>query len=97
MSDAVSVAEQAAVSINYSTVKGLAVFQEHYDRLTEEIQQALVQLDSSLPLEDGSARAEKRAEWRSWLELQIKNKSKARDGLVWDLRAQGVIVTDLPA
>ena len=36
MSDTTSAANQAAVTIDYATVKDLAVFQEHYDRLTEE-------------------------------------------------------------
>ncbi|MDX9840173.1 MAG: hypothetical protein RBS95_01840 [Desulfobulbus sp.] len=97
MSDTSSTANQAAVTIDYATVKDLAVFQEHYDRLTEEIQQARVQLDSSPPLTDGSERAKKRDEWRSWLELQIRSKSRARADLVRGLEARQIFVLDLPA
>ena len=86
----------AAVSIDYATVRELAVFQEHFDRLTSEIQQARVQLDSSPPLEDGSERAKKRAEWRAWLELQIRSKSRARAQLVEALAARQIRITGLP-
>ena len=95
MSDSAST-KQAAVTIDYATVKDLAVFQEHYDRLTSEIQQARVQLDSSPPLEDGSERAKKRAEWRAWLELQIRSKSRARAQLVEALAARQIHITGLP-
>ena len=97
MNDTASTANPAAVTIDYATVKDLAVFQEHYDRLTEEIQQARVQLDSSPPLTDGSERAKKRDEWRSWLELQIRSKSRARADLVRGLEARQIFVLDLPA
>lgn len=96
MNDTASTANQAAVTIDYATVKDLAVFQEHYDRLTEEIQQARVQLDSSPPLTDGSERAKKRDEWRSWLELQIRSKSRARADLVRGLEARQICITGLP-
>ena len=85
------------VEIQNRHVKDLAAFQEHYDRLTEEIQQARVQHDSSPPLTDGSERAKKRDEWRSWLELQIRSKSRARADLVRDLEARQIFVLDLPA
>ena len=97
MNDTASTANPAAVTIDYATVKDLAVFQEHYDRLTSEIQQARVQLDSSPPLTDGSERAKKRDEWRSWLELQIRSKSRARQDLVSGLEARQIFVLDLPA
>ena len=97
MSDSASTTKQAAVTVDYATVKDLAVFQEHYDRLSEDIQQARVQLDSSPPLTDGSERAKKREEWRSWLELQIRSKSRARADLVRDLEARQIFVSDLPA
>ena len=97
MSDSASTTKQAAVTIDYATVKDLAVFQEHYDRLTSEIQQARVQLDSSPPLADGSERAKKRDEWRSWLELQIRSKSRSRADLVRGLEARQIFVLDLPA
>lgn len=97
MSDSASTTKQAAVTIDYATVKDLAVFQEHYDRLTSEIQQARVQLDSSPSLADGSERAKKRDEWRSWLELQIRSKSRARQDLVSGLEARQIFVLDLPA
>ena len=96
MSDSASTTKQAAVTIDYATVKDLAVFQEHYDRLTSEIQQARVQLDSSPPLADGSERAKKRDEWRSWLELQIRSKSRARQELVRGLEARQIYITGLP-
>ena len=96
MSDTPSTANRAAVTIDFATVRDLAVFQEHYDRLTEEIQQARVQLASSPPLTDGSERAKKRDEWRSWLELQIRSKSRARQDLVQALAARQIVVTDLP-
>ena len=96
MNDTASTANPAVVTIDYATVKDLAVFQEHYDRLSEEIQQARVQLDSSPPLTDGSERAKKREEWRSWLELQIRSKSRARQELVRGLEARQIYITGLP-
>ena len=60
MAEAASGPERAEIRINYGTVKELAVFQEHYDRLTREIQQARVQLSSSPPLTGDSARARQR-------------------------------------
>ena len=96
MNDTASTANPAAVTIDYATVKDLTVFQEHYDRLSEEIQQARVQLDSSPPLTDGSERAKKREEWRSWLELQIRSKSRARQELVRGLEARQIYITGLP-
>ena len=96
MSDSAST-KQAAVTIDYSTDKKKEIFQEDYNRLTEEIQQARVQLDSSPPLTDGSERAKKRDEWRSWLELQIRSKSRSRADLVRGLEARQIFVLDLPA
>ena len=55
-----------------------------------------MQLDSSPPLTDGSERAKKREEWRSWLELQIRSKSRARQELVRGLEARQIYITGLP-
>ncbi|ADW17760.1 hypothetical protein Despr_1608 [Desulfobulbus propionicus DSM 2032] len=86
-----------SITIDYQTIRDLAFFQEQYDRLTEEIQQVRVQLESSPPLEPGSPRAQQREEWRSWLQLQIKSKQNTRDNLVKGIRLKGVVVENLPA
>lgn len=85
------------LTISSATIRDLAFFQEQYDRLTHEIQQVRVQLDSSPPLEPDSPRAAQREEWRSWLQLQIRSKLKDRDALVRTIRDKGIVVTDLPA
>ena len=87
---------KAAIRIGYGTVRELSVFQEHYDRLTREIQQAKVQLSSSPPLEGDSARARQRTEWREWLELQVRTRDQARTALVQTLAAKGIVVEGLP-
>jgi len=56
-----------ATTITYQSIRDLALFQEQYDRLTLEIQQVRVQLDSSPALADDDPNQEKREEWRSWL------------------------------
>jgi hypothetical protein len=85
------------LTISYQTISDLAFFQEQYERLTHEIQQVRVQLDSSPSLEPGSPRAAQREEWRSWLQLQIKSKCKERDTLVQGIRDKGIEVNDLPS
>lgn len=87
---------QQPVTLDYETLRDLAVFLEHHEKLTEEIQQASVQLANSPPLEPGSPRAQQRTEWRAWLELQINSKKKARAGLVSALLAMGVTIEHLP-
>ena len=87
---------QQPITLTYETLKDLSVFLEHYVKLTDEIQQASVQLASSPPLEPGSARAQQRAEWRAWLQLQITSKKKVRAGLVAALQAKGVNIENLP-
>ena len=87
---------QQPITLTYETLKDLSVFLEHYVKLTDEIQQASVQLASSPPLEAGSARAQQRAEWRAWLQLQITSKKKVRAGLVVALQAKGVNIENLP-
>lgn len=88
--------KQVAIRIGYGTVRELSVFQEHYDRLTREIQQARVQLSSSPPLEGESARARQRTEWRDWLELQVRTRDQTRTALVQTLAAKGIVVEGLP-
>ncbi len=85
-----------AVTIGYETIRDLTFFQEQYDRLTDEIQQVRVQLESSPPLEPGSLKAEAREEWRSWLQLQIKSKQHSRDDLVKAIQNKGILVENLP-
>lgn len=85
-----------AITISYQTIRDLAFFQEQYDRLTHEIQQARVQLESSPPLAPDAPRASQREEWRSWLQLQITSKCKDREALMQTIRDKGMVVTDLP-
>ena len=87
---------QQPVTLAYATLRDLADFLEHYEKLTEEIQQASVQLANSPPLEPGSSRAQQRTEWRAWLELQINAKKKARAELVTALQTKGVTIENLP-
>ena len=89
-------APTTAITIGYETIRDLAFFQEQYDRLTHEIQQVRVQLESSPPLEPGSPKAEAREEWRSWLQLQIKSKRHSRDDLVMAIQNKGILVENLP-
>lgn len=84
------------IKIGYETIKDLSLFQEQYDRLTAEIQQAQVQLENSLPLESSSPSAQKRTEWRSWLQLQIATKQHLREDLTRTLRQKGFLVENLP-
>lgn len=86
----------STIAISYATIRALAQFQEQYDRLSHEIQQVRVQLDSSPSLAADAPRAAQREEWRSWLELQIKSKGKERDALVQAIRTTGIEVLDLP-
>jgi len=83
-------------AITYQAIRDLAYFQEQYDRLTEEIQQARVQLNSSPPLPATDPQHSKRTEWRSWLELQIKSKCKERDTFVRDICDKGFVISNLP-
>ncbi len=96
MAEAAGGAQGAGIRIGYATVKELAVFQEHYERLTREIQQARVQLSSSPPLAGDSARARQRTEWREWLELQVRTREQTRAALVQNLAQKGVIIEGLP-
>lgn len=84
------------IVIDYETIRDLAFFQEQYDRLTHEMQQVQVQLASSPPQEPGSPGAQKREEWRSWLQLQIKSKQRGREELLRDLQSKGIVVEQLP-
>lgn len=84
------------LKIGYETIRDLALFQEQYDRLTEEIQQAKIQLENSLPLESSSPSAQKRTEWRSWLQLQITSKQHLREELTKALQEKGFLIDNLP-
>jgi len=88
--------ENSTITIDYETIRALALFQEQYDRLTHEIQQVRVQLESSPPLEPGSPGAEQRQEWRSWLQLQIKSKQHAREDLAKAMSNRNIIIEHLP-
>ena len=88
--------DRPVVIIDYATVQDLVLFEQHYRKLTDEIQQACVQLDSSPPLTDNSPRAQQRAEWRAWLELQITSKKRERDDLIASMTVRGVVVENLP-
>ena len=96
MTTAAPTAAPAHVIISYETIRDLALFQEQYDRLTNEIQQVQVQLESSPPLASGAPDYAKREEWRSWLQLQIKSKQKDRERLVTALRERNITVDNLP-
>jgi hypothetical protein len=85
-----------SVNISYKVIKELAHFQQQYDKLTEEIQQVKVQLKNSSPLEPGAPKAQQREEWRSWLELQIKTKQRARQELLTALQKKGFLIDELP-
>lgn len=84
------------LTVSYETIRDLALFQEQYDRLTDEIQQVRVQLESSPPLASGAPDYEKREEWRSWLQLQIKSKQKARESMVAAMRERNITIDNLP-
>ncbi|WP_028319456.1 hypothetical protein [Desulfobulbus elongatus] len=84
------------LTIDYATIRELASFQEQYDRLTGEIQQARVQLENSPPLEPGSPGADRREEWRLWLQLQIRSRQHIRDDLKAAIRAKNIVVEHLP-
>jgi len=84
------------LTIGYETIKDLARFREQYDKLTDEMQQARIQLENSPPLTPDSPRAEQRAEWRSWLQLQIAAKQRQRNDLVIALVEQGIRIENLP-
>ena len=88
--------ERSTIIIDYETIRVLASFQEQYDRLTHEIQQVRVQLASSPSLEPGSPGAEKREEWRSWLQLQIKSKQHLREDLLKAMHAKNIRIEQLP-
>jgi hypothetical protein len=85
-----------SVNISYKVIKELAHFQQQYDKLTEEIQQVKVQLKNSPPLEPGAPNAQQREEWRSWLELQITSKQRARQELLTALQKKGFLIDELP-
>jgi hypothetical protein len=84
------------LTISYETIRDLALFQEQYDRLTDEIQQVRVQLESSPPLAPSALDYEKREEWRSWLQLQIKSKQKARESMVANMQERNITIDNLP-
>lgn len=84
------------LTIGYEAIKDLSLFQEQYDKLTNEIQQAKIQLANSPPLEASAPAASKREEWRSWLQLQITTKQRVRMDLVDALREKGFLVEHLP-
>jgi hypothetical protein len=84
------------LTIGYETIQDLARFREQYDKLTDEMQQARIQLENSPPLEPDSPQAEQRSEWRSWLQLQIAAKQRRRIDLVTALIDQGIQVEHLP-
>lgn len=84
------------LTIGYETIKDLARFQEQYDKLTDEMQQARIQLENSPPLEPDSPHLEQRTEWRSWLQLQIAARQRQRTDLVTALLEQGIQVEHLP-
>ena len=96
MTTAAPTAAPTNLTISYETIRDLALFQEQYDRLTDEIQQVRVQLESSPPLASGAPDYAKREEWRSWLQLQIRSKQKARESLVAALRERNITVDNLP-
>jgi len=96
MNSADTTTDHPILTISYDTIRDLAFFQEQYDRLTHDIQQVRVQLESSPSLEPGSPRAEKREEWRSWLQLQIKSKQHLREDLVKAMHAKNICIEHLP-
>lgn len=82
--------------IDYQIIKELALFQEQYEKLTAEIQQLKVQLHNSPPLAADAPKAEQRAEWRAWLELQVASRQRWRQGLVTALLERGIVVDNVP-
>ena len=84
------------LTIGYETIRDLARFREQYDKLTDEMQQAKIQLENSPPLEPDSPQAAHRAEWRSWLQLQVAARQRQRTDLVAALVEQGIQVERLP-
>lgn len=86
----------ADLTISYRLLAELAAFQEQYQRLSEEIQQACIQLENSPELEPGTLGAAKREEWRAWLKLQISSRQQGRQQLVEVLERRGIRITDLP-
>lgn len=96
MNSAHTATDHPILTISYDTIRDLAFFQEQYDRLTHEIQQVRVQLESSPSLESGSPGAEKREEWRSWLQLQIKSKQHLREDLLKTMHAKNIRIEQLP-
>jgi hypothetical protein len=84
------------MDIDYNLIKDLTFFQKQFDKLTDEIQQVKVQLKNSPPLEPDDPRAQQRAEWRSWLELQIVTRQRLRVGLTESLRDKGIVIVNLP-
>lgn len=88
--------DDGKLTITYATIKDLCLFQEQYSKLTDEIQQAMIQLENSPAIGDDSPRAKHREEWRSWLQLQIASKQRMRADLVKSLQDEGIIVDNLP-
>lgn len=87
---------EALMPIDYQIIKELALFQEQYEKLTAEIQQLKVQLHNSPPLAADAPKAEQRAEWRAWLELQVASRQRWRQGLVTALLERGIVVDNVP-
>ncbi len=84
------------IQVDFNVIKDLSLFQEQYGKLADEIQQVTVQLKNSPPLEPNAPKAEQRAEWRSWLELQIATRQRLQEGLVKSLANKGIIIENLP-
>lgn len=82
--------------IDYNLIKALTFFQEQYDKLSAEIQQVKVQLKNSPPLAPDVSGARQRAEWRSWLELQIATRQRLREELIKSLLDKGLTIDNLP-
>jgi len=84
------------MQIDYNMIKDLALFKEQYDKLSDEIQQVKVQLKNSPPLESNAPKAAQRAEWRSWLELQIATRQRLQESLLKSLSDKGIRIANLP-
>ena len=83
-------------TITYQAIHDLAFFQEQYERLTHDIQQARIQLENSPALPPDDPRSAQRDEWRSWLQIQITSKCRERDATVEAIAAKGFTLIDLP-
>ena len=84
------------IQIDFNFIKDLALFHEQYGKLADEIQQVKVQLKNSPPLESNDPKFEQRAEWRSWLALQISTRERLQESLVKALLNKGIRIENLP-